>query len=297
MQKLFQKSATLRNWKEQVVGIERIKDDPFENDRRELEEYESVIRLVQSSVQRFHHSLSDVSRGHAEMMGALKRFHELNENIGQRKRIDAIDIAVDAIGDEFDRGKDQMDQVFRKLESLLAMHSGLGERLRERDKAHAAKLHYEQKVQELNAKESDKEKVDRNLKKLKEAHSEYEEREQVTVRECRDALNTKFKDMDQILGLYFKVIGEYYVNISEKFSKVVPLTEGMITSAVREEVSPSRAAPLVSLAEQQAEADEEHRNLRNALGLRVKPPAATARGVSDDDSESDLFTPPVPGNQ
>lgn len=263
MQKLFEKSARLRGWKEQVVGVERIKDDPFQSDRRELEEYEAVIRLVHSSMRKFHDSLGAASRSHSEMMGALKRFHELNENVSQRKRIDAIDIAVDSIGDEFDQGKDQMEQVSRKLEALLAMHTGLGERLKERDKAHGAKVHYEAKIQELNAKETDIEKIERNKKKQKEATSEYEQKEQVTVRECRDALNTKYKDIDQILGLYVKMVGEYFIHVSEKFSKVVPLTEDMITSVVRG-------------------------STRNDLGL---PDLGKPEKQEISDTESDLLTP------
>ena len=294
MQKLFQKSATLRGWKEQVVGVERIKDDPFENDRRELEEYESLVRVVKSTCEKFHSSLSDASRTHAEMMGALKRFHELNENVSQRRRIESIDLAIDAIGDEFDKGKDEMDQVFRKLEALLEMHTGLAERLKERDKAHASKVHYEEKVAELNAKETDKEKIDRNLKKQKEAKTEYEEKEQITVRECRDALNTKFKDMDQVIGIYIKVLAGYYMGIGDKFSNISSLTKDMITSnlsLVRTGLPPPTTVKAVATAHQ-AQADEEHTRLRNALGLRMGVDKMSPR-EQESDNDSDLTTPPL----
>ena len=310
MHKLFEKSSKLRNLRESVVGIDRIKDDPFANDRIELEQYEAVVKTVQATVERFHHTLGELNGVHGEMMGSLKRFYELNENVGQRKRIDSIDVAIDSIAEQYEKTSEGMEVLGRKLEALLAMHAGLELRLKERDKAHAGKAHYESKISDL-IDSGDSEKVERNKKKQKEAAEEFEKTEEITIRECRDALNTKFKDMDQIVGIYLQFMCNYFGPIGKQFESISALPDEMMTSTVRGSVRqslvggqiaadlpvPEALAPEIdraAVAKAHASADDlgdddDRKALRAALGQRLK---AKEPAPPQSDNDSDLTTPP-----
>jgi hypothetical protein len=304
MNKLFEKSSKLRNLRQQVVGIEKIKDDPFANDRLELEEYESVVKTTRASIERFQQALSHLNGVHDDMMRSLKKFHEFNEDISQKSRIASLENAVKTIDYQFENSKDNIDLVLHKLDSLIAMHAGLSGRLVERDKAHASKAHYESKMNALQAAEKDPEKIHRNMKKQQEAQEEFDKTEELTIRECRDALNTRWKDMDQILGIYIRELSKYFGGISEKLNPLQLMTEEMITSHVRKDLvteelpEETKEEPIPvkrSLSQHDIDANEEHNALRTALGLRLKgkgPQIETSKKAIDSDNESDLFTPP-----
>ena len=303
MNKLFEKSSKLRHLRQQMVGVEKIKDDPFANDRLELEEYENVVRTTKAAIENFDKALSALSGVHAEMIASLRKFHEFNENITQRKRIDTLGAAVESFEDGYTKGKENIEVITHKLDSLLAMHAGLATRLANRDKAHAAKAHYESKMSGLQSNEKDAEKVQRNLKKQQEAQSEFDKTEELTIRECRDALNTRWKDMDQILGLYVRELSRYFGTVHERFQPLHAVADEMITSQVREVIpeppvveSPIREVVTgrSSISVHDEEANAEHNALRAALGLRLKgkgPELAATKNI-DSDNESDLFTPP-----
>lgn len=307
MNKLFEKSSKLRNLRQQVVGIGKIKDDPFANDRVELEEYESVVRTTRDAVEKFQQALSQLNGIHGDMIKSLKRFHDFNEDVNQNKKIELLESAIASIDCQCDDSKENIDVVLHKLDSLMAMHAGLGTRLIERDKAHASKAHYDSKMNAMQTSEKDPEKIERNSKKRQEAQEEFDKTEELTIRECRDALNTRWKDMHQILGIYTRELSKYFTGIAERFAPLEAVTNEMITSQIREipavieETVATTEEPKRSDAEIQRvksvhdiEANADHNALRTALGLRLKgkgPQLETAKAV-DSDNESDLFTPP-----
>ena len=320
MNKLLDKSSKLRNLRESVVGVDRIKDDPFASDRSELEQYEATVRVVKGTVEQYHKSLSELNAVHEDMIRELVKFYELNENLTQRKQINLIAKAMKSIGEHYESGSETIERVSQKLDALLAMHVGLGTRLRDRDRAHAMKTHYESKIGALKAGKSEADpKLDRNEKKQKEAIEEYDKSEQLVIRECRDALNTKFKDTDQVIGMYLKYLVGYYGGIGDSFKSLKQLPDDMMVSVL--EVPTYRApilgeeadsdedrpsAPPVSIATKSqstggsslagagmpmGSSDQQHEDLRAALGLRLKAKAPQA-AKEDSDNDSDLATPP-----
>lgn len=310
MNKLFEKSAKLRSLKESVVGIEKIRDDPFANDRIELAEYESVLKVVRGTMDKYQKCLADLCFVHGEMMGELKRFYDLSENVPQKKRVESVDAAVDSIADSFMKRKDNMELLLRKTDALLVMHEGLNQRLQDRDKAFASKAHYESKMSSLLGKEKDRGKVERNMKKQEEAEAEFKKTEDLTIRECRDALNTKYKDLDQILGLYMKYLCDYYGDIGRNFASISNLPEEMMVSSLQARPDPEAKnssssdesetdhAPLPPARPQvnYDTGDAERNELRAALGLRLKGRGAEPLRSQEDnveDNDSDLTTPPL----
>jgi hypothetical protein len=306
MNKLFDKSSKLRNLKESVVGVDKIKDDPFGSDRIELEEYEKVLRTMRSAVDNYSSHLHDLNQIHLEMTRSVKKFYELSDDIQERHNVDSLIEGIRSVADDFDHNNETVTRVVTRLDSLLMMHAGLGERLRERDKAHAMKLHYEEKVASIKDSKS-AEKVDRNNKKQQEAVAEYEKIEEQAIRECRDALNTKYKDLDQVLGLYLKFFVDYHGTVGSKFTKMSGVVDQLMISQKKAVVENSRSsseeenagpnnlatsATQVAVAEklkQQLTANSrEHDEMRDALGLRLKKNTASPPVVEKSDNDSDL---------
>jgi len=307
MNKLFDKSSKLRNLKESVVGVEKMKDDPFSSDRIELEEYEKVIRVMKSTVGKYSACLSELNQVHLEMTRTVKKFYELSDNITERRNIDTFMEGIRSITDQFESGNETLTKVTARLDQLLLMHNGLGDRLRDRDKAYAMKVHYDEKVASMKDNAADK--IERNTKKHQEAVAEYEKTEESVIRECRDALNTKFKDLDQIMGLYMKFYIDYYGNIGSRFSAMSNISDQLMVSdrRVREEevkednddscAGPTNAAPTISAApavlasrnqveeKRQELFNSKDDNLKNLLGARLG--GGKSAGVNDD-SDSDL---------
>ena len=324
MNKLFDKSAKLRNLRESVVGVDRIKDDPFESDRVELEQYECMLRVLKLTVTKYARCLGEMNNIHDEMTSELKKFYQLNENATQRRQIDLVDTATKSIGEFYDNGTGTVEKVGQLLDALLAMHVGLGTRLRDRDRAHAMKSHYDIKVGLLKQK-SEGAKTDRNEKKQKEAMEEYDKSEQIVIKECRDALNTKFKDTDQVVGMYLKYLVEYYGGIGDSFKSIRHLPADMMTTvtnatrafadpeedmpvplkpsappkeeilvkpvAPKEEIKLPIAPKIQAKSSELTDHEKEHNDLRAALGLRVKG-APAKKAEESEDNDSDLSTPP-----
>lgn len=319
MSSIFQKSSTLRNLREQVVGVDRIKDDPIASDREDLAHYEKCVHVVKHTVVKFNKALRELNDVHREMAAELRKFYQHSEDIDARKNLESVLDTIRVVGDFHESGQDVVDNVSHKLDALLAMHAGLGAKLRERDKAHAMKEHYQEKMKVLSIKETTNvEKVRRNSLKQEEANKEYEEIENAVLRETRDALNTRFKDLDQILGLYLKFLIQYYAGIGGKFEAIDHLPTAMMTNQVKRRNSVPSAPPLqedfheeplkspesmlveklaaapppsvaqTSLTASSAAADSAA--LRSALGLRIQRQEMTTPASSDGDS--DLRTPP-----
>jgi hypothetical protein len=307
MNKLFDKSSKLRNLKESVVGVEKIKDDPFGSDRIELEEYEKVLRTMRSAVDNYSSHLHDLNQIHLEMTRSVKKFYELSDDIQERHNVDSLVEGIRSVADDFDHNKETLTRVVTRLDALLLMHTGLGERLRERDKAHAMKLHYEEKVASIKDTKS-AEKIDRNNKKQQEAVAEYEKIEEQAIRECRDALNTKYKDLDQVLGLYLKFFVDYHGTVGSKFTKMSGVVDQLMISQKKAVVENSRssseeenagpsnsantsakqAAVAEKLKQQLTANSREHDEMRDALGLRLKKNTASPPVVDENDNDSDL---------
>jgi hypothetical protein len=291
MNKLFDRSSTLRHLRESVVGIEKIKDDPFSSDRIELEEYEKLIRVVRPTVEKYSACLHELNSVHLEMTRTVKKFYELSDNITERRNIDTFMEGIRSISDQYENGKETLTKVNARLDQLLMMHNALGDRLRERDKAHQIKVHYDEKVASL--KDTAAEKVERNTKKHQEAIAEYQRTEEAVIRECRDALNTKYKDVDQIMGLYLKFFIEYYGNIGGTFSAMSTMIDQLMVSdrKVRDDPDEDNESPnfktQVPITRNEFEEkrkellNERDHDLKNALGSRIKAPL-------NDDSDSDI---------
>ena len=304
MNKLFDKSSKLRNLKESVVGVEKIKDDPFGSDRLELEEYEKVIRSMKTAVENYSGRLHELNQIHLDMTRSVKKFYELSDDIQERHNVDSFIEGIRSISDEYDTNRETLARVVTRLEALLLMHNGLGDRLRERDKAHAMKVHYEEKVSSLKDS-SGSEKVERNNKKQQEAVAEYEKIEEQAIRECRDALNTKYKDVDQVLGLYLKFFVDYHGSVGSKFTKMSqvvdqlmvsqkkPVVENSRSSSEEENTGPTNTSSLQhgvvaeKMKQQLTANSREHDEMRDALGLRLKKNNSSSPPVVADEQDND----------
>jgi hypothetical protein len=300
---VFDKFGKVRQLKEQVVGLERIPDDPLQGARDELAEYEVSVQNFRKSIDRFELIMSDLGNVSAEVSMIVAN---MNPDAPNTPFSFTQGLLKQKIEPQFENLKSRTDQ-------LVAMHAGLAQRLRDRDRAYFMKLHYEEKVNKLQtgqkgffskltdtAKLTDSsDKAERNDKKLEEATAEWLGFDDQCRKEVADALNNLKEDVDQLVNIFQALVAQVYMLNAEKFKSatdqkyLVAADEPESPPAVQAPskpvhvapaapavaaVSASASAPAATSAGTKADGKKDYRAL---LGVR-KAQAATPISKDDD---------------
>jgi hypothetical protein len=225
--KLIEKSSTLRDLRESMVGLDKMKDDPFGKERNKLDEYERVIRVIRLAVANYSLHSFELNQVHADMITSVKKLYEDSTDDVQKTNIGTFMDNIHSAGDDFDKSKETLTRMITRLEDLLFMHNGLVDKLKARDKAHALKIHYEEKLQPLKSSKKT-EKVDRNKEKYQNALDEFNNIDESALRDCRDALSNKYTELDHILGLYMKFFINYHGVSGSRFTKMSDVADRLV---------------------------------------------------------------------
>ena len=283
---LFDKFGKVRQMRESVVGIERIPDDTLATAREELADYESQVLNFRKSVDKFETAIHDIAAACTEVAATSSAVMG-GSGAGGKLGFSAIPSVI---------GKQQaeMDALKSRTDQLVAMHAGISNRLKDRDRAYFAKLHYEDKVAKMAEKPKsglltnlskfipqDEDKAGRNDKKLEEATTEWFGLDDQCKKEVTDALSGRSDDTNQLIGLFSKLTGELFRASAEAFGapvKFKPAPPPATQSASQGPVGKAAAG----VAPQQAPQSD----FRAMLGLdKNKKPAPTQEQEQDDDSD------------
>jgi len=225
--KLIEKSSTLRDLRESMVGLEKMKEDPFGKERHQLDEYERVMRVIRSAVDNYSVQSFELNQVHVPMISSVKKLYEDSTEEQVKANIVTFMDNIHCGGEDFDTSKETLTKMVTRLEDLLFVHNGLVNKLMDRDKAYALKMHYENKLEELKFSKNTA-KVDRNKEKYQKAVDEFNKIDEVALRECRDALNNKYKELDHILGLYMKFFINYHGVFGSRFTKMSDVADQLV---------------------------------------------------------------------
>ena len=91
-------------------------------------------------------------------------------------------------------------------------------RLRERDFAYWEKKHYEEKVEDLknHPKLARTDKFDRNMRKLADAETRYNNINPTVLEDLKSVNNERFKEVEETLKSYMLELNKYFTSISKK---------------------------------------------------------------------------------
>jgi hypothetical protein len=218
---VLDKFGKVRQLKEQVVGVDKIPDDPLQPSRDELSDYESAVINFRKSIDRFELIMGDLGNVSAELSMVIA---SMNPDAPNTPFAFTQGLLKQKIEPQFENLKSRTDQ-------LVAMHAGLAQRLRDRDRAYHQKLHYEDKVNKIQsgtkgffskladtAKLTDSsDKAERNDKKLEEATAEWLGLDDQCRREVADALNNRKEDAQQLVNIFQNLVSQVYALNSDKF--------------------------------------------------------------------------------
>jgi hypothetical protein len=234
--KIIDKSSKLRDLRESMVGIEKIKDDPFSAERSQLDEYERVMRVIRLAVANYTLQSFELNQVHKDMTNSVKKLYEDSRDEQEKNNIGAFMDNINGASADFEKSKETLTRMVTRLEDLLFLHNGLVDKLKERDKAHALKMHYEEKLESLKfSKNTDK--VDRNKQKYHEAVSVFEKIDEQTLKDCREALNNKYRELDHILGLYMKFFIDYHGVFGSRFTKMSDVADKLVLNQQTESIA------------------------------------------------------------
>lgn len=204
MEKLLHKGK-VRSLHRAIVGDQRMPDDEFREGRARISEFQDALKIVERTVNKF------------TAAGAL--FNDVNDDLSSEMKkffpnSDLEDSTIESLG----RMRKALESVSplhgvlrMRLDSLMARHAEIDEKLKARDRLYWEKNHYEEKVAKWTDEEkADVEKVDRNVKKRSKAITEFAEAEQGTLREAKLFVSSIDETLDSLLSLYARFVSQYW---------------------------------------------------------------------------------------
>jgi hypothetical protein len=276
------KFGKVRQLKEQVVGVEKIPDDPLQSQRDELAEYETAVLNFRKSIDQYELIMNDLGNVSAEVSMILAA---MNPDAPNSPFSFTQGLLKQKIEPQFENLKSRTDQ-------LIAMHAGLAQRFRDRDRAYHSKLHYEEKVNKIQsgnkgflakltetAKLTDAgEKAERNDKKLEEATAEWLGLDDQCRREVGDALSNRKEDVSQLVNIFQNLASQMYSYNAEKYNA----GNNQSHHASHEEAPAPTLKPQPVPAIAKVAASDGKKDYRAMLGVK-KPQAAVIKGDDEDD--------------
>lgn len=204
MEKLLQK-GNVRSLHRAMVGVQRIPEDEFREGRARFSEFHDALKILERTVNRF------------TAAGAL--FNDVNDDLSaEMRKYFPNSNSEDSTSESLDRMRKALESVSplhgvlrMRLDSLMARHAEIDEKLKARDRLYWEKHHYEEKVAKWTDEEkADVEKVNRNVKKRSKAITEFAEAEQGTLREAKLFVSSIDETMDSLLSLYARFVSHYW---------------------------------------------------------------------------------------
>lgn len=218
--KMLDKFAKMRQVKEAVSGVERIPDDSLGNSRDELADYENSLNGFRRAVSRYEGIINDLAAVSGDIAGAVSVISG-NETAGKGFTHSANNI-VSKVDANLQRLKSKTDQ-------LIAMHAAINARLKDRDRAYFAKLHYEEKVNKIQTQPKgllntvtsmvnpDDDKAGRNDKKLEDATTDWLGLDDQCRAEVSDALKSRWDDSKQLIDMLNGIAVDVYTLAAQGF--------------------------------------------------------------------------------
>lgn len=208
---LGSKSAKARNARNSLVGVQRIPDDPFQSDREKLEDFKRTVSVTIDGVKEFCNSTEKNSStvSNHELISQLQEFYGSGENERFRKSRDIVCASSTA----YDCSVGKLNDVRARLEQLQSQTRDALKKLDERDKAYWEKEHYENKMGRLSDDERmDGELVDRNVKKMSRAITDFAETDRF-LREARSLASGSGETLDMILIQYSRCLSTLFTPV------------------------------------------------------------------------------------
>lgn len=190
-----------------------------EVDTKALAGYASALSVLNTTVTKMERELNGMTDIHDELWILLKR---LEKSGVANQRVTRSIAAVETMREKLQ--KFNLNDIKQRIRDLEHSHGALTAKLGERDKALSEQQHYESKTKELEKLVShDKERIERNKKKLSEASALHESLNASVTKEVETLLKDRFLVVDQILKQYVRDISEISVDIAKAFEQVVEL--------------------------------------------------------------------------
>jgi len=198
-------SAKVRNARQSFMGVKRIPGDPIEIERRRIDELSRIVTVSSECVNTCEEALEKLSSApNDQLIQALRDFYGTDGEKFELAERSLSQVPLACI-----RSRSKLSSVKNLVERLNARIHGARKDLEGRDKAFWEKQHYEVKMNRLSDDERlDGDKVDRNVKKMSKAITEFAESDR-TVREARALASGGGEEIDGILILYSRFFTEF----------------------------------------------------------------------------------------
>ena len=211
------KFATLRH---RYVSNQRVAEDPYAHERLLLDKYESYVHNIRLSSRQIELTLSQLNPLHDQMKHTVDDFFCTSPDSNQAKRTATIDEALLTLKSTFEECKGEFVSIDSRFAQILFSIAELKKKLKERDFAFWELKHYEEKVEDLknHPKMALTAKMDRNMRKLADAKTRYDNINPTVLEELKSVNTERFKEVEETLKLYMLELNKYFTSISKKIN-------------------------------------------------------------------------------
>ena len=211
------KYASLRH---RYVSNQRVPEDPFAHERVMLDKYESYVDRIRASSRQIELTLSHLNPLHDQMKNTVDDFFCTSPDTSQARRTATIDEALLTLKSTFEECKGEFVSIDSRFAQILFSIQQLKNKLRERDFAYWEKKHYVEKVADLKNKPKLERtaRMDRNLRKLADAETRYDNINPTVLEELKSVNVERFKEVEETLKSYMLELNKYFTVISRKIN-------------------------------------------------------------------------------
>jgi hypothetical protein len=198
----------------------KIPEDPYAHERLLLVKYESYVHHIRSSSRQIELTLSQLHPMHDQMKKTVDDFFCTSPDPNQEKRTATIDEALLTLKNTFNECKGEFVSIDSRFAQILFSISELKKKLTDRDFAFWELKHYEEKVEDMQNKPklARTAKLDRNLRKLADAKTRYDNINPTVLEELKMVNNERFKEVEETLRSYMLELNKYFTSISKKIN-------------------------------------------------------------------------------
>ena len=195
-----------------------VPEDPFAHERLLLDKYESYVHKIRASSRQIEMTLANLNPLHDQMKRTVDDFFCTSPDTTQARRTATIDEALLTLKHTFEECKGEFVSIDSRFAQILFDIQQLKKKLRERDFAYWEKKHYEEKVACLKnqPKMERSAKMDRNLRKLADAQTRYDNIYPTVLEELKTVNTERFKEVEETLKSYMLELNKYFTSISKK---------------------------------------------------------------------------------
>jgi hypothetical protein len=278
-----------------TADVDYVFEDPHAAEKAEFFKFKQDIDMMHSMIESFHTELSKLNPLYDEYCRYVRKilttFPDNSSDSEKLTRLIANSNNKEGGRFAFDESKLEHQAVIDMLGKLRAEMINLENKMKEREKSAKKRHHYQVKVEMLRKKNSESPRYRRNMGKLSQAETEFDDIDSFVVNDLKRFMDHRLETLDIIVGKHHEQIRKYFS------SAAIPNASVTKSSGVVEQVpplspvSPMIMSPTSPLAPVIPANQSVMKSVYEPTPMKMDETASPSRPTRTEDDDKPLMTP------